>query len=110
MLLTGSKLVGIDAASVGRALPPDPSLKSREATSATKSGVISSIIQFYLYASSCSHLTLLRLRLAMVVIVVITDFNVFEYAQCIVGQDGAGEIQGEEIGSDTEAIQAHQAR
>ena len=43
------------------------------------------------------------------IIVVETDFDVFEDAQGIIGQDGGREVQGEQVRRDAKTIQTHQA-
>ena len=48
--------------------------------------------------------------LATLVVVVVSNFDVLKDAQGIVCQNGAREVESQQIGSDAEAIQSHEAR
>ena len=46
----------------------------------------------------------------MLVVVIVSDFDVFEHAQGVIGQYGGGEVERQQVRGHAEAVQAHQPR
>ena len=46
----------------------------------------------------------------MFVVVVVADFHVFQYAERVVGEHGAGEVERQQIAGHAETIETHQPR
>lgn len=49
----------------------------------------------------------LRSRQSRIVIVIVSDFDIFEHTNGIVGEDGRREVQGQQVGGHAEAIETH---